>query len=206
MIIVGFLSDAVRNYVPSHTTQVFQTSHQTNLVRENLAEKAFGFKAGCNDDLVPQLRNMILSRDENALFDPTIDHLVGFEKRRDVTERPTELNKAHQAESRGDWIAYCKARKSYRQTLRLDSSREEEILGGCRQQKSSGSVNQGYVDKNTTEDEQQSCSSHRSSLSGTSPQRQCAKQRIFAAIYDLLSSLSNPIQSRLGVQGPQIRS
>ena len=96
-VIVGVLSDAVRNYVLSHTTQVFQTSYQTHLVRENLAEKAFGPKAGCNDDLVQLLRNMTLSRDENAPTDPTIDDLTGFEKRRDVTKLRTCLQEAHQA-------------------------------------------------------------------------------------------------------------
>ena len=48
---IGVLTDAVRNYVLSNTTQVFQSSYQTNWVREDLTKLAFGSMVGHNDSL-----------------------------------------------------------------------------------------------------------------------------------------------------------
>lgn len=93
---LGVLSDAVRNFVLSHTTQVFQTSYQTHLVRENLAEKAFNEKAGSDGGLVSAMRNMTLNKDANAPIDPTVDNLAAFEKRKDMTEFRAEVKAAQQ--------------------------------------------------------------------------------------------------------------
>ncbi|KAL8903751.1 MAG: hypothetical protein Q9207_003711 [Kuettlingeria erythrocarpa] len=84
-LVPGVLSEAVRNYVLSHTTQVSQTSYQTHVVRENLTEKDFEEKAGFDGALVGSMRNMTLNRDENAPVDPTADEPASFEERRDMT-------------------------------------------------------------------------------------------------------------------------
>ena len=86
----------MRNYVLSHTTQVFQTSYQTHLVREDLAEKAFKEKAGCDDGLVDSCRNMTLNSDEEAPIDSTADELAGFEGRRDMIRFRTKAKAAQQ--------------------------------------------------------------------------------------------------------------
>ena len=96
ILVSGILSDAVRNYVLSHTTQVFQTSYQTHLVRENLAEMAFEEKARCDNGLVGQLRNRTLNKDKDTPIDPTADNLAASEKRRDMTKLHKEVKAAQQ--------------------------------------------------------------------------------------------------------------
>ncbi|KAI1742077.1 hypothetical protein F4680DRAFT_446151 [Xylaria scruposa] len=48
----GVLSNALRNYVLSHTTDVFESSYQPNHVRTDLMNLAFGSEAGGSDDLL----------------------------------------------------------------------------------------------------------------------------------------------------------
>ena len=83
---LGVLSDALRNYILSNTTQVFQRNYQPKRVRDDLMKLAFGSMTGQNDYLFQSLRNMSLRRDANAPIDPTPDDLREFEQRKDVSD------------------------------------------------------------------------------------------------------------------------
>lgn len=80
----GVLTDAVRNFVLSNSTPVFQGSYQTSRLRDNLMKLAFGPMAGRNDNLFQSLRNMSLTRDSGAPIYPSKEDLQGFEGRNDV--------------------------------------------------------------------------------------------------------------------------
>ncbi|KAI0190543.1 hypothetical protein F4808DRAFT_465646 [Astrocystis sublimbata] len=69
----GVLSDALRNYVLSHTTHVFESSYQSFRVRADLMQLAFKTNAGDHGQLFTRLCDVSLGRDTNA---PVIDPLV----------------------------------------------------------------------------------------------------------------------------------
>ncbi len=98
MYSIGVLTDALRNYVLSNTTQVFQGSYRTKRVRDDLLELAFGPEAtGRNDQLFQNLRNMSISRDAGAPIDPGIEDLQSFEERNGVRGLRTDLEATRQA-------------------------------------------------------------------------------------------------------------
>lgn len=96
----GVLSDALRNYILSNTTQVFQGSYQTKRVREDLMGLAFGSMAGRNNALFQRLRNMSLQRDANAPIGPSEEDLREFEQRKDVCDLRGSLEAAKRAGDR----------------------------------------------------------------------------------------------------------
>src|SRR6266567_5392161 len=97
VLLIGVLSDALRNYILSNTTGVFQGSYQPKRAREDLMRLAFGSIAGRNDCLFQRLRSMSLSRDAGAPVDPSVEDLLEFEKRNDVSDLRASLKAARLA-------------------------------------------------------------------------------------------------------------
>ncbi|KAF2731199.1 hypothetical protein EJ04DRAFT_16250 [Polyplosphaeria fusca] len=87
----GVLTDALRNYILSNTTGVFQGSYQPKRVREDLMRLAFGPMAGRNDCLFQRLRSMSLRRDADAPIDLSVEDVQEFEKRNDVSNLRASL-------------------------------------------------------------------------------------------------------------------
>ncbi|KAF2184554.1 hypothetical protein K469DRAFT_578956, partial [Zopfia rhizophila CBS 207.26] len=86
----GVLTDALRNYILSNTTQ-------PKRVREDLMRLAFGPIAGRNDCLFQRLCSMSLSRDTDAPVDPSADDLQEFEMRNNVSDLRASLEVAWHA-------------------------------------------------------------------------------------------------------------
>lgn len=93
------LSGAVRSYILSHTTGVFERSYQPKRVREDLASLAFGAKAGRNDELFGALRNMSLTRDAGAPIEVSVEDHQKLEERNDMKRLRAAVDIAYQ---RGD--------------------------------------------------------------------------------------------------------
>jgi hypothetical protein len=88
----GTFTPAMRNYLLSHTSSVFEQSYQARHFGKDLAKLCFGPKAGEHDELFKALRNSFLDRDENAPLYPTDKYLEMFEKRNNLQA----LRKPHQ--------------------------------------------------------------------------------------------------------------
>ncbi|KAI1157749.1 hypothetical protein F5B18DRAFT_643736 [Nemania serpens] len=82
----GVLSNALRNYVLSHTTDVFESSYQSNHVRADLMNLAFGSEAGGSDDLLfAMLRNVSMTKDPGAPIYILPEEENAFKWRKDIT-------------------------------------------------------------------------------------------------------------------------
>ncbi|KAK1657565.1 hypothetical protein BDP55DRAFT_623481 [Colletotrichum godetiae] len=90
----GPLTPALRNYILSNTSRVYEKSYQPRHIRENLARVAYGDLAGQSDALHTILRNATFTRDEKAPLYPTERDLDVFEKRNDVQKRRKEYRAA----------------------------------------------------------------------------------------------------------------
>ncbi|KAM7213602.1 Protein of unknown function (DUF3435) domain containing protein, partial [Rhypophila decipiens] len=83
----GILSSALRNYIMSHSGAIFEHDYQTGVVRPNLASLAFGPKTVSRDEtLFNELRNMTLTRDEDAPISVSEERIAKFQTRNDITE------------------------------------------------------------------------------------------------------------------------
>ncbi|KAJ3573686.1 hypothetical protein NPX13_g4609 [Xylaria arbuscula] len=80
----GVLSDALRNYVLSHTTHVFESSYQSFRVRADLMQLAFKADAGDHSQLFARLCDVSLGRDANAPVNISPEEELEFEERKDV--------------------------------------------------------------------------------------------------------------------------
>jgi hypothetical protein len=76
------LEPALRNYILSHTTSVFESSYQTRNIRSDLISIAFDGMTRKNDPIFTALSNSTLGRDSSAPVDITKEDLAEFEKRR----------------------------------------------------------------------------------------------------------------------------
>lgn len=73
-------------YVLSHTTEVYQASYQSNHVRADLMNLAFGSEDGGSDELLfAMLRNVSMIRDSSAPIDILPEEEDMFESRQDMT-------------------------------------------------------------------------------------------------------------------------
>ncbi|KAL8329142.1 hypothetical protein RB597_004736 [Gaeumannomyces tritici] len=80
----GALTEALRNYVLSNSTAVFQRSYQQRHLAADLARIAFGNRAGNNERLFELLRDLSLRGDASAPIYPTAAELKAFEGREDM--------------------------------------------------------------------------------------------------------------------------
>ncbi|KAI1861508.1 hypothetical protein JX265_009475 [Neoarthrinium moseri] len=96
----GVLSTALRNYVMSHTTRVFEEKYQSHIFPGDLAGLAFGSAAGKEDLLFAMLRDSSLSRDPNAPIEITPGEALKFEDRNDIKQLRAELSNARTPEDK----------------------------------------------------------------------------------------------------------
>ncbi|GKU10824.1 unnamed protein product, partial [Fusarium langsethiae] len=81
----GQLTPALRNYILSQSSGVYESNYHPAQVRENLMKISFGALAGKKDKLLDQMRRMSIKCDPGAPIYVTQDDLDGFEKRQDLT-------------------------------------------------------------------------------------------------------------------------
>ncbi|KAM5349962.1 hypothetical protein ACJ41O_006467 [Fusarium nematophilum] len=81
----GQLTSALRNYILSHSSSVYEASYHPVQLRENLMRISFGALAGKKDELLTQMRRACLRRDPRAPIYITSKDFEDFEKRRDLT-------------------------------------------------------------------------------------------------------------------------
>ncbi|KJZ77307.1 hypothetical protein HIM_03031 [Hirsutella minnesotensis 3608] len=93
----GSLTPALRNFILSHSTDVFERSYQPVQIRERLAEIAYGESAKQDDDLWSVISNAFLQRDPFAPLYLTQGEVDEFGHRRDV-QNLRERYKAAQVE------------------------------------------------------------------------------------------------------------
>ncbi|KAH9947511.1 hypothetical protein B0H21DRAFT_691785, partial [Amylocystis lapponica] len=107
----GSLTQAVRNFVASHTTEVFETKYQTERVHEDLSRKRFGACAGgaSNDPLFKVMRDLSKQNDSGAPIEATAGQKRSIEGRRDITARRKALE---QAKLGGDKQEIAKAKSA----------------------------------------------------------------------------------------------
>ncbi|OAG09319.1 uncharacterized protein CC84DRAFT_1171913 [Paraphaeosphaeria sporulosa] len=98
--LVGVLTDALRNYILSNTTQVFQGSYQTKRVHKDLVKLAFRSMAGRNNNLFQSLHSMSLSQDAGAPINVSTENLGEFKKRRDMQGLHADLKKARHKDNK----------------------------------------------------------------------------------------------------------
>ena len=75
-------------------------SYQTQEVRANLAEVAFGSLAGQNNGLLISIRSLSIQSDPGAPIEPSQDDLSSFERRSDVKDARRRLKRARRARDR----------------------------------------------------------------------------------------------------------
>ncbi|KAF4955438.1 hypothetical protein FGADI_4548 [Fusarium gaditjirri] len=81
----GQLTPALRNYILSQSSGVYESSYHPVQIRENLMKISFGRLAGLKDQLIDQMTRMSLRCDPGAPIYITKEDLEGFEKRKDLT-------------------------------------------------------------------------------------------------------------------------
>ncbi|KAI1424703.1 hypothetical protein F5Y12DRAFT_428331 [Xylaria sp. FL1777] len=82
----GVLSNALRNYILLHTTDVFESSYQFNHVRADFMNLAFGSEArGSNKLLFSMLRNVFMTKDPSAPINILPEEKDAFKSQQDIT-------------------------------------------------------------------------------------------------------------------------
>ncbi|KAI1313157.1 hypothetical protein F5Y03DRAFT_406465 [Xylaria venustula] len=106
----GSLTQAVRNFVASHTPDMFENNYQTERVREDLTRKRFGPCAGgtANEPLFKVLRDLSMQSDPRAPTKASAEQKAIIEQRRDMTARKVELEQARASGQKAE-IARAKA-------------------------------------------------------------------------------------------------
>lgn len=113
----GVLTQATRNFVASHTEDVFQNNYQSERVRVDLARTRFGACAGGEDNepLFEVMRDLSMQNDSGAPLEATAEQKQSIESRRDVTARRTAFE---EAKRHGDKEAIKKAKAALEQRRR----------------------------------------------------------------------------------------
>ncbi|KAJ9131259.1 hypothetical protein NKR19_g9595 [Coniochaeta hoffmannii] len=87
------LSGALRNYVMSHTSDVFETAYQTSHVRVNLPGIAFGEdNVDRDEELFSNLRKMSLTSDDGAPISVPREEIRKFDERQDMKDFLAKLD------------------------------------------------------------------------------------------------------------------
>ncbi|KAF2254145.1 hypothetical protein BU26DRAFT_134336 [Trematosphaeria pertusa] len=95
----GSLTSAVRNFIASHTTKMFEDNYQTKHVREDLAHHRFGAAAGgqANGPFFTAMRDLSKQSDPGAPIEASAEQKRSIESRRDITRMREELEAAQKA-------------------------------------------------------------------------------------------------------------
>ena len=111
----GTLTPALRNYIMSQTSDVFESSYQTERVRENLLYIGFEGVTDSENPLFKVLRNLTLTSDPDAPIYPTPEQIDMIEGRRDISQLRTEGARNKLQRRRKDlWaLAVEECRKAY---------------------------------------------------------------------------------------------
>ncbi|KAF8906999.1 hypothetical protein CPB84DRAFT_337689 [Gymnopilus junonius] len=90
------LTQATRNFVASHTTQVYENNYQTKRVQADLSRTRFGPCAGgqSNEPLFEVMRDLSKQNDSGAPLEATPEQKLSIESRRDITQRRDALEAA----------------------------------------------------------------------------------------------------------------
>src|SRR6266516_500728 len=114
VVILALFSDALRNYILSHTNTVFEKQYQTSRIREDLLQAAFGRRTGNdNGTLFTLLRNISLSRDLNAPIDLSPDEWAEFEGRVDATMLRAAIAAEARKENNQEILSRLRTRLGY---------------------------------------------------------------------------------------------
>ncbi|KAL1850467.1 hypothetical protein Daus18300_012881 [Diaporthe australafricana] len=89
----GALTPALRNYVLSNSSVVFQKSYQPQHLGEDLARIAFSDQTAFQgqDELFTLLKNSTLTQDHNAPVEVSLEDTKAWETRKDITEARSQL-------------------------------------------------------------------------------------------------------------------
>ncbi|KAI3331203.1 hypothetical protein F4824DRAFT_504220 [Ustulina deusta] len=97
----GVLSNALRNYVLSHTTNVFESSYQSHHVRADLMNLAFGSEDGGSDQLLfAMLRDVSMTKDSGAPISILPEEENAFKSRQDMTALHNSLRETSDRKER----------------------------------------------------------------------------------------------------------
>ncbi|MCJ1427075.1 hypothetical protein MMC29_004978 [Sticta canariensis] len=98
----GSLTSAVRNFIASHTTKMFENNYETKHVREDLARHHFGAAAGgeANEPLFAAMRDLSKQSDPGAPIEASAEQKRSIESRRDINRMQKELEAAQNARPR----------------------------------------------------------------------------------------------------------
>ncbi|KAH6653544.1 hypothetical protein BKA67DRAFT_323734 [Truncatella angustata] len=121
----GVISDALRNYVMSHSTGVFESSYQGHDVRKSLMELAFGTRAGKEELLFERLRDTSLSRDPNAPIRISPEDEQRFESRNDIRQLRSAIATTHDRGEKNKLRASLQSNLTTLRRLRLEEIRAE---------------------------------------------------------------------------------
>lgn len=105
----GCLSSALRNFIMSHSSDVYENNYMSEQVREDIVRCRFGAFAGTNDPLFDLLRDLTTRNDPGAPINPTPEQKLALEDRQDVTELRNKFSALQICGSKTD-ILRAKAR------------------------------------------------------------------------------------------------
>ncbi|KAI0402513.1 hypothetical protein F4802DRAFT_599947 [Xylaria palmicola] len=90
----GCLTAALRNFILSHSTDVYENNYTTRRFRQDLAKLRFGVSAGLNELPFDMLRDLTIYTDSGAPIDLTKDQLQYIESRQDIKKLTAALDAA----------------------------------------------------------------------------------------------------------------
>ncbi|KPM46353.1 hypothetical protein AK830_g182 [Neonectria ditissima] len=104
-VATGQLTPALRNYILSHSSEVYERSYHPVHLQNNLMHTSFGELANGNDEILAAMHRVCLKRDPNAPIYIKQQDLDDFEKRNDITtlraiKSSSEQDKAARATGR----------------------------------------------------------------------------------------------------------
>ncbi|KAI3328240.1 hypothetical protein F4824DRAFT_506790 [Ustulina deusta] len=121
----GVLSDALRNYILSHTTHVFESSYQSFRVRADLTQLAFKANAGDHSQLFTRLCDVSLGRDPNAPVNISPEEELQFENRKGIIKLRNAIKTTTDTKERAGLRTKLKGLLKTLSQLRLELNRTE---------------------------------------------------------------------------------
>ncbi|KAG9023096.1 hypothetical protein FRB95_013563, partial [Tulasnella sp. JGI-2019a] len=98
----GCLTSALRNFVMSHSTDVYENNYMSKRIREDLIKCCFGAFGGTNDPFFDVLRDLTMQNDPGAPINPTTEQKLSLESQRDVTEQREKFEALQKSGSKAD--------------------------------------------------------------------------------------------------------
>lgn len=135
-VALALFSNALCNYILSHTGAVFESQYQTSRIRGDLMQAAFGQRTGSdNGPLFALLRNISLSCDQNAPVNLTLDDWAEFDGRNNATTLQEAMAEARE-QGNQDFFKTLNSRLKYVhrswKSLKLADKRRKYFEGADR--------------------------------------------------------------------------